>query len=312
LLSEGQIDRIVTITRPGARPVSERIRRNGPIALVVTSARPNIEEELLTRLMSSDADESNRQTFKVLRSILAKEESDIGPEEVGRWLDYQRWIQLDAPYDVVLPFRRAMWLAFVRHWRAMQRRDEKFKLRIRRDSHGFQSAIRASAVLHKAQREKDAKRRIMATIDDYGHAHEAFDAGLASLHQVKTPETLLAVVKAVEGMNASDIFGVEVSIRALMDKLGIAGFGTARERLREAVARGLLVPVAANYGLTSARSYTIGKSSKEIEKEIADNPLGNVFPTREMVEKAISDLHRKSAKSARREENKDVTARAWI
>jgi hypothetical protein len=302
LISEGRIDRIVTVTRPGAKPVSEHIRRNGPVAVVLTSARSNVEEELLTRLMTSDADESDKQTFRVVRSSFLREEADIGPAETGRWLDFQRWLEIDAPYDAVIPYRRELWLAIVRHWRAMRVRGEKFKVRIRRDSHGLQSAIKTSAIIHKAQRQTDEKGRIMATLDDYAHAHEAFDAGL---HQVNVPETLVAVIRAIEDRAAaarkadiSDIpaLGVQVTVRALMDSLGIASFKTAFERLRDAEALGLIAVVGGPYGPTSARSYVVNKSSKEIEAESRQNLSGNVFPTPEKVRTIFSEINDKKAK----------------
>jgi hypothetical protein len=285
LISEGSIDRIVTVTRPNAPPESVRVRRKGPIVAALTSARPNIEEELLTRLMNNDADESDWQTRKVVKRVLAEEEADLDPAEIDKWLDYQRLLQLDAPFEVVIPYRKAIWLAFIKNWHGMRKKGERLQLRIRRDSHGFLSAIRTSAVLHQAERDKDEKGRVIATLDDYGHAHEAFDAGLAALHQVKTPETLIAVIKAVEAMGATKKASARVTVRALMDRLGIASFKTALERLRDAEARGLLVLVdqIGGYGATEARSYTLGKSSSDITAEVAANPFSGVFPTQEQV-----------------------------
>jgi hypothetical protein len=79
---------------------------------------------------------------------------------------------------------------------------------------------------------------------------------------------------------------VKVTVRALMDRLGIAGFGTALERLRDAEACGFLILMheTGGYGATSARYYRIGKPSKTIETDLKTNPLGNVFPKPETVE----------------------------
>jgi hypothetical protein len=168
LISEARIDHQVTVPRPNAPAQTEHIRRNGPVVVLVTSARNNIEEELLTRLMTSDADESQEQTVNVLAAALTDEEDEEKvKDETDRWLDYQRWLALDAPYDVVIPFRRAILLAILARQKAAEERSEKpkFRLRIRRDIHGFQTAIWTSAILHKSQREKDSKGRIVATID---------------------------------------------------------------------------------------------------------------------------------------------------
>jgi hypothetical protein len=86
-------------------------------------------------------------------------------------------------------------------------------LRIRRDVNALILAIQTSAVLHKAQRERDAAGQIIATLDDYRHAHEAFDSGLASLYRTKIPDTALAVVKAAEAMGATAEIGVKITVR---------------------------------------------------------------------------------------------------
>jgi hypothetical protein len=309
LISEGKIDRIVTVTQPNTTPKSVRVRRNGPIAAMLTSARPNVEEELLTRLMGSDADESEQQTLEVIENVFTEEDSTADPAETERWLNFQRLLEFDAPYDVVIPYRRAIWIAFRDHWKERREKGEKFKLRIRRDTHGFLSAIRTSAVLHKEQREKDDRSRIVAMLADYGHAHDAFDTGLAALHQVRTPETLVAVVRAVEAMGATISLGVKVTVRALMDRLGIASFSSALERLRDAEACGLLklVEQFGGYGATEGRSYMIGKPSEEITREIKRNPFSGLFPTQEQVAEATRNLFSASQSGTKEQEEQVAT-----
>jgi hypothetical protein len=253
LISEGRIDHQVTVPRPNAPAQTEHIRRNGPVVVLITSARDNIEEEMLTRLMTADADESQAQTVNVLKAVLEDEEDEEAIKaEVDRWLDYQRWIAIDAPYDVVVPIRRAILRAILARQKAAQDRGEKpkFKLRIRRDIHGFLTAIKTSAILHKARREKDGRGRIIATLDDYRNAYEAFDPGLASLYKIASPLKTIAVVKAIEDMGATEERAVKVTVTALMEKLGITGRGRTNERLRDDEERGYieLVDKAGGYG----------------------------------------------------------------
>ena len=66
LLSEGQIDRMVTIPQRDGPPQTVHVKRNGPVSLMLTSARENVDQEMLTRLMTSDADESREQTLAVV------------------------------------------------------------------------------------------------------------------------------------------------------------------------------------------------------------------------------------------------------
>ena len=224
--------------------------------MIITSARDDVEDELLTRLMTSDADESAQQTLAVLADALSNEGREVSEAEVERWLDFQRWLMIDAPYRVIIPFRQAILAAYNKRLKAVEARGEKpnIQLRLRRDVHAFLTAIKTSAILHKANRGTDSDGRIVATIDDYRHAHEAFDEGLARLYKIKTPDTALAVVRAVEAMGATPTFGVKVTVSALMAKLGITGRGAANDRLRDAEDRGFLrlVETPGGYGRTSS------------------------------------------------------------
>ena len=286
LISEGRIDHNVAVPQADGSPVTMSVRRNGPVVVIVTSARDNIEDEMLTRLMTSDADESSKQTLDVLTDILSNEDRDADEADLERWLDFQSWLELDAPYDVIIPFREAILAAYKRRLADIEAhgRRPSIQLKIRRDVHGFLSAIKTSAILHKVQRKTDSEGRIMANFDDYRHAHEAFDGGLGRLYKIKAPETALAVVRAIEAMGASKGKGVKVSVTDLMDKLGIAGRGTANDRLRDAEERGFLKLIdAAGHGPTSARHYKIGKTSEEIAKDIAAGGTRGVFPPPEDV-----------------------------
>ena len=256
LISEGRLDHNVAVPQADGPPETLHIKRNGPVAVIITSARDNVEDELLTRLMTSDADESREQTLAVLSDVLSMEGRGVNDEEIEPWLDLQRWLAIEAPYEVAVPFRWAIKEAFDERLKQAERRGEnpKIQLRLRRDVHGMLTAIKTSAILHKAQREKDARGRIVATIADYRHAHEAFDEGLAHLYKTKTPETALAVVKAIEDMGATDAIGVRVTVSALMLRLGISGRGAAADRLKDAQDRGFieLVDRLSGYGLHNA------------------------------------------------------------
>ena len=238
LISEGRLDHNVAVPQADGPAETLHIKRNGPVAVIITSARDNVEDELLTRLMTSDADESQKQTLAVLSDVLSVEDRDVNDTEIEQWLDFQRWLMAEAPYEVVIPFRQAVRLAFNERWEEARRRGEnqKIQLRLRRDVHGVLTAIRTSAILHKAQREKDASGRIVATIDDYRHAHEAFDEGLARLYKTKTPETSLAVVKAVEEMAVGAGIGVKVTVSSLMLKLGIRALSQIASKTLKTVA----------------------------------------------------------------------------
>jgi hypothetical protein len=288
LISDGRIDRQVVVTTPNDVPTTVHVVRHGPVAILITSARDNVEEELLTRLLVSDADESQAQTERVIEAALIDEDGETDRAEIDQWLDFQLWLALDAPYDVVIPYRPAIRRAMYKEPAVTQDREEKptFMLRIRRDIHLFLTAIRTSAILHKAQREEDEKGRIIATLDDYQHAHEAFDSGFASLYKEAVPATTIAVVRAIEEMGATATEPVKVTVTSLKDKLGISGRGITHDRLRDAEARGYikLVERLGGYGKTTPREYTIAKSAEEIAREAQSSFGSRVFPSRAAVE----------------------------
>ena len=285
LISEGRLDHHVTVPQAKGPPIGMHLKRNGPVVVIVTSARQDIEEEMLTRLVTSDADESETQTTAVLADALTKGKRRIDEAKIERWLDFQRWLEMDAPYDVVIPFRASILTAFNK--RAAARSEKHIvPLRMRRDVNALILAIETSAILHRAQRKTDAEGKIVATITDYRHAHEAFDAGLAALYRTKIPETALAVVKAAEALGARIEVGAKITISALMAKLGITGRGIASARLKDAEERGFLklIEPTSGYGRTSARIYELGKTSSEVAELIKTGAQQCVFPSPEEVE----------------------------
>ena len=298
LISEGRLDHNVALPQPDGPHETIHIKRNGPVVVVITSARNNVEDELLTRLMTSDADESQEQTLAVVSNALLAEERDVSDAEIAPWLDYQRWLVIEAPYKVVIPFRSAISEAFKEHWERLKERGEnpKIQLRLRRDVHGMLTAIKTSAILHKAQRKKDARGRIIATIDDYRHAYEAFDEGLASLYKIKTPVTALAVVKAIEEMGATEDDGVKITVSALMSKLGISGRGACADRLWDAEDRGFikLVDKFGGYGrLHRANTRSAGRprSSRLTSRRASDRVCSpRRRPSRVLIRKGHSPL----------------------
>src|SRR5271165_5977330 len=100
LISEGRVDHLIAIPQAGGTPVTVKIKRNGPVPVIVTSARDNIESEMLTRLLTSDADESPDQTMAVVKGLLSNGESDEEEPELAPWLNFQQLLELEGPYDV--------------------------------------------------------------------------------------------------------------------------------------------------------------------------------------------------------------------
>jgi hypothetical protein len=102
---------------------------------------------------------------------------------------------------VRVPFKKAIFLAF-KQWRPDFLKGAS--MRIRRDVRSFLTVVKASAVLHKAQRETAENGVIVAAVDDYEHAYGAFDVGLATVHGAAS-DKVVAVIEAIEEMQDGDL-----------------------------------------------------------------------------------------------------------
>ena len=297
LLSDGKLDHRIPVPQPGGTPKTVHIQRDGPVCLMLTSARDDVEAELLTRLMCSDADESDEQTNLVAAYGWAGRRAKVTVEEIERWVDFQRWLIASMPpggYVVAVPFSDAIKEA---HLRLMNNNPGARQLRIRRDVVSFRAAIEASAILHKAQRRTDAGGSIIATLDDYRHAHDAFDLGMASLYDIKhsrvLPAALAAAIEIVHEQAEKDGNAYDpgqsykIGVSHLRKKLGINSNWTAQSRIEKLLELGALEEDEENRGKGRGRGAT---RFYWIRKEnLDDAAVGNVFPTIEMVEQILRE-----------------------
>jgi hypothetical protein len=252
LLSEGYINRVVAVPQPDGATKTIHVLRKGPVCLVLTSARDNVEAEMLTRLVTSDADESDEQTRQILSKILSGKHEEVSEEEIGQWLDFQRLLELDMPdggYAVAIPFECAL----LKAWLDLLKGDPTaLQLRIRRDATALRAAIEASAVLHKEQRQTDGSERIVAELDDYKNAFDAFNDGLAALYDLKPAVAVVRALNTVvemaqEQATAQDVEGeirdgasYKISAEDLRKRAGYPSKATAYSRLDKLVDLGAL------------------------------------------------------------------------
>jgi DNA polymerase-1 len=297
LLSEGRIDRLVTVPQRNGPPTAVHIHRRGPVAVMMTSARDNVESEMLTRVLVCDADESPEQSERVLTRKLNQGEKLGEPTEeaVERWRALQRWLALDRPYRVTIPFEAAIHQAYLELIK--EHREILQQLRIRRDITGLLIGVQASAVLHKANRQIDHEGRLVATLDDYRNAWFAFNTGVSALYGARVRKEIVALVKAAEEMeaelydeNASHGAGggnpsVEITAAAMRQALGVGSNSTATNRLNEAIDQRVLKEDhdRPNRGRATPRAFWLLKTSKDLEK----NDGTDVFPPPKAVEKFL-------------------------
>jgi hypothetical protein len=172
----------------------------------------------------------------------------------------------------------------------------RLPLRYRRDIANFLTAIKTSAIIHSAQRKRDERGRVIADLNDYDVAHAAFDRDMGGLYSVNVPDTIKAVVGAIEAMVEREkverqddggiwIDSAKVTYDSLMTALGINSNETAGRRLKETLRLGLIEQVEppGGAGKTTARRYRVLVSSVDLEKR----HHGGVFPSPDAVRKAM-------------------------
>ncbi len=314
LISEGRLVYQTVITRNEQEPVTVEIIKNGPIALILTSARDNIEDELLTRLMLADSDESATQTAGVLASTFKRaagggrsRKCDTTLED---WQNYQRWLEVSgAPYEVAIPFAESILAAY----EVIPR-----PLRARRDAESILTAVAASAIAHKAQRETDSDGRIIAELSDYTAAYLAFSGGLSAVYAPQASVTVLALVRALEEMLAEAQKAVaaalsewkkthsskepvpldlqipdtvEATYKQIEKKLGITSGDVVGPRLQAARAAKLIEITNAEAPRSVPRRYKILISSKDAQA----NADSVVMPSPSDVETMLNDKSRREA-----------------
>ena len=159
---------------------------------------------------------------------------------------------------------------------------------MRRDATALKAAIGASAILHKAKRERDEDDRIVATIDDYRLAHSVIDSSAAEAHHIVIPETAFAVVEAMEKLGVNKHIATKVTVRALQGKLGVSSTSITTARLYEAIDAGLIEiaedPSGKPYFKRSPKYYKLAKSAEETKELINTGRELCVFPTADEVE----------------------------
>jgi len=187
LISEGRIVHQTTVEDPGSHTGRrvERIVREGPITLVITTTG-ELHAENETRMLSYYISESQEQTRGVIDSLAAQAAGIAGaPTNLAVWHDLQRWIAL-GPNDVVVPFAPQI-----------AAKIPPRMVRFRRDVGALFSFVKASAILHQAQRRIDDRRRVIATVADYAVAYPIFSRVLAQTCGQGVTDNVRAVVDLI-------------------------------------------------------------------------------------------------------------------
>jgi hypothetical protein len=222
LISEGRIRyETAEATKDGVH--SRLINREGPTGLVTTTTRISLHPENETRMLSLTIADTQEQTRSVFLALAASENREA--LDLNKWLSLQKWLEY-ADHNVIIPFAKP--LASIVPTTAM---------RLRRDFQKVLDLIRVHTILHQAQRARDGKNRIVATVDDYSAVRELIEELLAEGVHASVPDTVRETVEAVRKLSRKDLnelTELEIANELQLDK------STTSRRIRDASTRGFL------------------------------------------------------------------------
>jgi hypothetical protein len=222
LISEGRIRyETAEATKDGVH--SRLINREGPTGLVTTTTRISLHPENETRMLSLTVADTQEQTRCVSLALAASENREA--PDLNKWLSLQKWLEY-ADHNVIIPFAKPL-AAIV----------PTTATRLRRDFQKVLDLIRVHTILHQAQRARDGKNRIVATVDDYSAVRELIEELLAEGVHASVPDTVRETVEAVRKLSRKDLnelTELEIANELQLDK------STTSRRIRDASTRGFL------------------------------------------------------------------------
>jgi hypothetical protein len=220
LLSDGRIDYgTVDEKRRG-----QKIQKEGPTGLLVTTTATELHPENETRLLSVTVTDTEEQTKNVLRALADEDRTE---PDLSDWTSLQVWLEEEGPHEVTIPYGREL---------AENVAGTK-SVRLRRDFEQVLALIRAHALLHRASRQVDVHERIVATLEDYAVVRELVAEIVSDRIGHTVRPTTRETVKAVEALSSSHTEGVP--LRPLADALEIDRASASR-RARVAIDHGYL------------------------------------------------------------------------
>jgi hypothetical protein len=228
LLQDGHLHYQVTVHDPatGAFTV-HKVDKPGPTVLMTTSTRP-LGRQLMTRLFTAEVPDEPAQLRAALAAQAALELDDPPAPNEGL-VDLQRYLGSLAPIDVVVPFADVLQTSL-----GLQASGP----RVLRDFPRLLSLIKAAAIVRIARRTRDARGRLIATIEDYRAVYrlvaDAYEASAGASKRIRDAVAAVADLTAARGP------GSTVTVSELANQEGIS-VPSAWRRVRDAVAAGWLV-----------------------------------------------------------------------
>lgn len=227
LLSEKELTyAFPTATDDGVKMQHKHIE--GPTGLFMTTTQHSLHAENETRFISITVNDTRQHTRSVISEIATKNGYTPNME---RWHALQEVLEIDKESDVFIPY--AQWIAHTIP-------EEALHVRLRRDFTHLLNFIKAHALLHRENRERNGSGYLVATCEDYRIVRALLYDVFAEALEASVSPTVRETVNGVRGLydrleNKSD----GVTVNALKAELHLERSVTQR-RTQNALRRGFI------------------------------------------------------------------------
>ena len=198
------------------------ISKDGPTGLIITTTKASLHPENETRLLSLTVTDTPEQTRNILRAMASE---TVENHDYTEWHEFQAFLAA-SDCRVVIPFADMVALLVPPQ-----------AVRLRRDMRQVLSLIKAHAIVHQLNRERDSDGRIIATLRDYAAVHGLISTHIAQGVAATVPVEVREVVEAVKMLARSNPSGV--SFKTVGDHLSLDK-SSAKRRCDDAIERGYL------------------------------------------------------------------------
>jgi Primase C terminal 2 (PriCT-2) len=109
IISAGRITYLVPVRgEPGELATTQKKVIEGPIQFVTSTTRARLHNEVETRVVGMETDDTEAQTRRVVQKVAEIEGGLVeGAGDLAEWLDFQRWLAL-GERQVVVPYVRTL------------------------------------------------------------------------------------------------------------------------------------------------------------------------------------------------------------
>jgi len=162
LVSEGMLTYQYTGFEEGKK-VTKIQHMAGPTALITTTVRGRLEEQLEDRLIQFHPDTSDRQTANIISTTADQASGNaqaVDEKEIKAWREFHARI---VPCEVVVPFASDIAEAITKY---------SLPISARRAFKRVISATETVALIHQHQRARDGAGRVIAEMSDYAIVYQ--------------------------------------------------------------------------------------------------------------------------------------------